>query len=102
MLIRFNRYEIQFDDSRNKATQGTQKKLLTCIEEWVEGAAKFMHVLEDIMHQVYKDVTSATIYLPSQLDARRLKLKISLLYYSKRLNFTLPSCMVSAPSSGGL
>jgi hypothetical protein len=72
-LIRFIRYEILFDDSRDRATKGTRKKLLTRIEEWVEGTEKFVHVPEDIACQIYKDVTSATIYLPSQLDRSKIK-----------------------------
>jgi hypothetical protein len=62
-----------FDDSRDRATNGTRKKLLARIEEWIEGAEKFMHVPEDIACQVYKDVTSAMIYLPSQLDRKKIK-----------------------------
>jgi hypothetical protein len=64
-----------FDDSRHWATKGTRKKLLAHIEEWVEGAEKFMHVPEDITCQIYKDITSAMIYLPSQLDHSKIKVE---------------------------
>jgi small-conductance mechanosensitive channel len=74
-LIQFIRYKILFDDSRHRATQGTRKKLLARIEEWVEGAEKFVQVPEDIARQIYKDVTSATIYLPSQLDRSQIKVE---------------------------
>jgi hypothetical protein len=62
-----------FDDARARATKGSRKKLLAWIEEWVEGAEMFMRIPENIACQVYEDVASAAIYLPSQLDYSKIK-----------------------------
>jgi hypothetical protein len=67
------RYEILFDESRNRATNAARKGLLARIEEWTESGETFLPVPEKLAGDTYKDVATALIYLPSNLLPSEIK-----------------------------